>query len=142
MATRSMYLGRLWSRGSRRAHRDDLAWIRMVSSMHEASVDGSTMRTPASLLERLRVNPSDPEAWRQLVERYGPRVYVWCRRWGLQEADARDATQNVLVKIFGRMGRFRYDPARSFRSYLKTTAYYAWCDLIKSRAIPEVAGDH
>src|SRR5262249_2470256 len=31
---------------------------------------------------------------------------------------------------------FAYDPARSFRAYLKTLAHYAWCDLLESRKQP------
>jgi len=39
---------------------------------------------------RLSVPAVDPEAWAEFVRRYGPMVYRWCLRWGLQEADAQD----------------------------------------------------
>lgn len=103
--------------------------------MSEQSREPSVSGTPIHLLAQLREDPADPVAWKQLVDRFGPRIYAWCRRWGLQEADARDATQNVLVAIFERMGRFRYDPTKSFRSYLKTLAHYACCDLKTARAV-------
>ncbi|WP_165219608.1 RNA polymerase sigma factor [Aquisphaera insulae] len=98
--------------------------------------------TPASLLHRLREDPGNPEAWQAIVTLYGPRIYNWSRRWGLQEADARDATQDVLLRLFERMDRFRYDPSRSFRAYLKTTTYYAWCDLVRGRGIPHAVAEH
>jgi RNA polymerase sigma-70 factor (ECF subfamily) len=97
---------------------------------------GSTPATSITLLERLRQEPADQAAWAEFVRRYGPLVYHWCRRWHLQEADAQDVTQAVLVKLAEKMRGFRYDPARSFRAYLKTLAHYAWCDFLESRKQP------
>jgi RNA polymerase sigma-70 factor (ECF subfamily) len=88
------------------------------------------------LLERLRQEPADQAAWTEFVRRYGPLIYTWCRRWHLQEADAQDVTQAVLVKLSEKMHSFRYDPARSFRAYLKTLSRYAWCDFLESRRRP------
>jgi DNA-directed RNA polymerase specialized sigma24 family protein len=34
------------------------------------------------------------------------------------------------------MRTFTYDPARSFRAYLKTLARYAWCDFVAQRRQP------
>jgi RNA polymerase sigma-70 factor (ECF subfamily) len=92
--------------------------------------------TSIKLLQRLRQQPADQAAWTEFVRRYGPRLYRWCRRWKLQEADAEDVTQSVLVKLAAKMGTFHYDPAGSFRAYLKTLARYAWCDFIESRKQP------
>jgi len=86
-------------------------------------------RTSASLLARMQ-GANDPDAWAQFVRRYGPLLYRWCRAWNLQEADAQDVTQDVLVKLARRLRDFRYDPAQSFRAYLKTLAHYACCDLL------------
>ena len=62
--------------------------------------------------------------------RYGPHVHAWCRRWHLQEADAQDVTQDVLVKLVTRMRTFSYDRSGSFRGWLKTVTYHAWCDYL------------
>jgi RNA polymerase sigma-70 factor (ECF subfamily) len=96
--------------------------------------------TPATslvLLERLRQEPSDQAAWVEFVRRYGPLVFRWCRRWHLQEADARDVTQAVLVKLVQKMRTFRYDASGSFRAYLKTLAHYARCDLLAHYRRPD-----
>jgi RNA polymerase sigma-70 factor (ECF subfamily) len=93
-------------------------------------------RTSTTLLERLRQTPADQAAWVEFVRRYGPQVYGWCRRWRLQEADAQDVTQAVLVKLADKMRTFAYDPARSFRALLKTLARYAWCDFLEARRHP------
>lgn len=99
-------------------------------------MDSTASRTSATLLGRLRQDPSDQKAWSQFLARYGPKVYGWCRRWGLQEADSEDVTQNVLVILAQRMGTFDYDPARSFRAWLKTVTQHAWTDYLARRERP------
>ena len=93
----------------------------------------STARTSPTLLGRLRQNPTDQEAWTEFVKRYGPRIYGWCRRWNLQEADADDVTQLVLATLAQKMSNFTYDPTRSFRAWLKTIAQHAWSDFLASK---------
>src|SRR5262249_9013632 len=90
-------------------------------------------RTSATLLARLSEPDVDPKYWADFVRRYGPLVCRWCLRWGLQEADAQDVTQTVLGRLVVRLRDFRYDPARSFRAYLRTVAGYAWRDLMDER---------
>jgi RNA polymerase sigma-70 factor (ECF subfamily) len=98
--------------------------------------------TSVSLLGRLQSDPMDQAAWREFVQRYGPQIYRWCRKWKLQDADAQDVTQAVLAKLAVRMRTFVYDPARSFRGYVKTLTHYAWCDFLESRQRPDVgSGD-
>ena len=79
-------------------------------------MDDPTAVTRASLLSRLRCAPHDPSAWDDFVGRYGPRILAWCRRWGLQEADAQDVSQEVLVLLAVKLRTFVYDPSRSFRA--------------------------
>jgi RNA polymerase sigma-70 factor (ECF subfamily) len=87
-------------------------------------------------LGRLRQDPADQAAWAEFVRRYGPQVYRWCRHWRLQENDAEDVTQAVLVRLSTRMRTFTPDPAKSFRAYLMTVARYAWCDFLEARKQP------
>ena len=100
----------------------------------------STPSTSTTLLRRLRQDPADQAAWVEFVRRYGPEVYRWCRHWRLQEADAEDVTQAVLVRLSARMRTFAHDPARSFRAYVRTLARYAWCDFLETSKQPG-AGD-
>ena len=73
----------------------------------------------SSLLERLKLNHS--EAWRRVVYLFGPLVYQWCRRFGLQAADATDVGQEVFRTVALRIGQFRRDrPADTFRGWLWT----------------------
>jgi RNA polymerase sigma factor (sigma-70 family) len=89
--------------------------------------------TRVTLLGRLQLDPTDAAAWREFVDHYGRKVYSWCRRWGLQEADAHDVTQDVLLRLAGKMRDFRYDPSRSFRAWLKTLTQHAWSDFVAAR---------
>ena len=82
----------------------------------------SNSDTRVTLLGRLRVSPDDPAAWSEFVDVYGPTLLGWCHRWGLQQSDAEDVTQNVLLKLAAHMRQFVYDPARSFRAWLKIVA--------------------
>jgi RNA polymerase sigma-70 factor (ECF subfamily) len=87
-------------------------------------------------LGRLGHDPNDPKAWADFVRRYGRKIYLWCRGWNLQDADAQDVTQNVLMEVARKMRTFRYDPSRSFRAWLKTLTHGAWCDWVASRNRP------
>jgi len=62
--------------------------------------------TRVSLLGRLRLTPTDDEAWSEFVERYGRQVYAWCRQWGLQDEKAeRDRSDNDKMGCFAREKR-------------------------------------
>lgn len=87
---------------------------------------GHASETDVSLLLRLRQDPTDQVAWSNFVKRYGRRIYFWCRQWQLQEADAEDVTQNVLLILAEKLREFQYDPGGSFRAWLKTVAHHAW----------------
>jgi RNA polymerase sigma-70 factor (ECF subfamily) len=97
--------------------------------------DPSAASTSATLLNRVR-SPLDQEAWNEFVERYGRRIYGWCRQWGLQEADAEDVTQDVLLRLARKMRGFAYDPSRSFRGWLRTLTHHAWSDFLEGRKRP------
>jgi RNA polymerase sigma factor (sigma-70 family) len=77
-----------------------------------------TLLTRASLLVRLR-DPGDRAAWGQFVELYGRLVYGFARQRGLQDADAADLTQEVLLAVSQAAGRWQYDPKQgTFRGWL------------------------
>jgi len=93
----------------------------------------SSSQTSPSLIGRLRLAPANQEAWNTFVGRYGPKIYGWCRAWRLQEEDAQDVTQSVLVRLVEKIRTFDYDPARSFRGWLRTLTHHAWSDFLAGR---------
>ena len=99
--------------------------------------------TRVTLLARLRQDPTDQAAWGVFVEHYGRHIYRWCQRWKLQDADAEDVTQDILVKLAQKLRAFAYDPSRSFRGWLKTLAHHAWRDSVDNRRRAQAAaGDN
>jgi RNA polymerase sigma factor (sigma-70 family) len=104
--------------------------------------DNPLPTTRVTLLTRLKQDPFDQGGWDEFVERYGRHIYRWCRQWKLQDADAEDVTQNILVKLSQNLRAFAYDPTRSFRGWLKTVAHHAWRDFEESRRRAQpAAGD-
>jgi RNA polymerase sigma factor (sigma-70 family) len=95
--------------------------------------DHDSSRTSLTLLGRLRHDPKDQLAWDEFVARYEPKIVQWCLGWRLQESDARDVTQDVLLKLHGLLAKFAYDPKRSFRAWLKTLTHHAWRDMVDDR---------
>jgi RNA polymerase sigma-70 factor (ECF subfamily) len=90
--------------------------------MHHGEARSTTVddvpRTRPSLLLRIR-DPQDGRSWEEFVGLYTPLVHRYCRRKGLQEADAEDVTQDVLLAVAVAIRKFRYDPRRgSFRAWL------------------------
>jgi RNA polymerase sigma-70 factor (ECF subfamily) len=100
--------------------------------------------TSTTLLGRLALAPPDQAAWREFVARYGPRIFQWCRRWGLQEADVLDVSQAVLAKLAVQIRRFEYDRSRSFRAWLHAVVRGAVRDAMAARGPAVGAGttDH
>ena len=89
--------------------------------------------TRPSLLVRLR-DRTNHEAWRQFALLYGPLVYEFGRKRGLQDADAADLTQNVLQAVACQIERFDYDPSRgTFRGWLLTVVRRQLSKLIERR---------
>jgi RNA polymerase sigma-70 factor (ECF subfamily) len=103
--------------------------------------DTSDLDTSPTLLRRLRQSPTDQAAWDLFVHRYGPKIFAWSRHQGLQEADAQDVTQSVLLRMATRISSFEVDPSRRFRAWLKTITHHAWVDLVTDRKKPVGSGD-
>jgi len=74
--------------------------------------------TQPTLLARLR-DHADHAAWREFEERYRDLILRYCRRRGLQQSDAEDVRQMVLLNLARQLKSFEYRPDRGrFRSYL------------------------
>ncbi len=98
--------------------------------------------TSLTLMMRVGQSPADNAAWDEFVERYQPMIRAWCLRWGSQASDADDVAQDVLTKLVTAMKTFRYDPARSFRAWLKTVTQNAWTDFAKDQHLRPAADPH
>jgi RNA polymerase sigma-70 factor (ECF subfamily) len=97
------------------------------------------MKTPASLLERLR-QPDEGRAWERFVEMYTPLLLDWARRLGAGPADAEDLLQDVFALLVRKLPMFDYDPTQSFRAWLRTLLRNRWATLRRGRSAVLPAG--
>ena len=105
------------------------------------AVDESPL-TRASLLVQIR-DGSNHAAWQEFVHLYGPIVYGFARKRGLQDADAADLMQDVLRSISTAIGRLDYDRNQgTFRGWLFTITRNKLLNfLAASRIRPQGSGD-
>jgi len=95
-----------------------------------SNYSGGTPSTSMSLLQRARAK--DEESWQRIVYLYSPLVYSWCRRYGLQDADTLDVSQDVFRSVFVNLNGFRRDrPGDGFRKWLKTIARNRVLDAVR-----------
>ncbi len=74
--------------------------------------------TSLSLLERIK--KGDDSGWHRVVELYSPLVRYWCRRWGIDGADADDVAQEVFHAAAESIMTFRRERAEdTFRGWLR-----------------------
>ena len=80
--------------------------------------DADYSATSTELLRQAQAD--DQTAWQQLVELYSRRMYRWCRRAGLQPADASNTVQEALQAVARKLGDFhRNQPEDTFRGWLR-----------------------
>ena len=89
-------------------------WRRTGSSVEEFMQEPMARETDVILLVRVGQDPIDQAAWDAFVASYAPAISGWCRRRGLQPADAEDVTQDVLLAWPGHYGRFNTTPPGRF----------------------------
>jgi RNA polymerase sigma-70 factor (ECF subfamily) len=77
------------------------------------------------LLIRVR-DPADQAAWHEFVEIYRPIILRLARQKGMQEADADDVAQQVLMAVAKAVEQRGHDPKRAkFRTWLGRVAHNA-----------------
>lgn len=101
-----------------------------------------SLATRPSLLVRIR-DAHDTPAWGEFVRLYGPLVYAFAKKHGLQDADASDLTQEVLHAVSRAISRWDYDVQRGgFRHWLFTVTRHELADLMgRANRQPPGSGD-
>ena len=77
--------------------------------------------TRSTLLAQIR-SPEDREAWEEFALIYQPVIYRMARRRGMQDADAQDLVQSVLIRVTGAIDRWEKKPGLRFRHWLRRVA--------------------
>lgn len=104
-------------------------------------VDDSPL-TRASLVLKLR-DGTDHAAWQEFMKLYGPVVYGFARKRGLQDADAADLMQDVMRSVSSAIGRLDYDRSQgTFRGWLFTITRNRVFNFLSARRLrPQGSGD-
>lgn len=79
-----------------------------------------------------RYADGDPEAFRELYDRWADRVYGFCLRQVGDEAEAADAFQDTFRRLI--RARHRYEERGRFKSWLFTLARRACAERARSRS--------
>lgn len=92
--------------------------------MHETSL---------SLLQRACAD-ADPDSWERLVDVYRPLLSRWLQRYGVQDADADDLMQEVLLVVVRELPDFEHNQRiGAFRKWLRTVLVNRLRDYWRSR---------
>lgn len=84
-------------------------------------VDMDADATRSTLLARVR-DPADEESWREFDARYRELILRYCRKCGLQPANAEDVHQLVMLSLSRSLRHFTYQRELGrFRDYLRRT---------------------
>lgn len=101
----------------------------------------SIPETRASLLARVR-DPADQAAWHEFVEIYQPIILRLARQKGMQEADADDVVQQVLMAVAKALEQRGHDLNRAkFRTWLGRVAHNAILNALTRGKPDRGAGD-
>lgn len=86
--------------------------------------------TRISLLQRLH-DRDDSSAWVDFCEIYERAIYRLALQYGLQDADAREVSQEVLLAVSRRIHLFEVEGRGTFRAWLATIARHATIDQLR-----------
>lgn len=87
-----------------------------------------------------RLREADHGAVEELARLYGPHIYQLAYRQMKNREDAEEVTQDVLMKVYRKIGNFRGDAALS--SWIYRITFNTAMSRLRSRAVRAASEDH
>lgn len=95
--------------------------------------------TSISLIERVR-GETDSPAWQRFVEIYRPLLMRWTHRFDVQNNDAEDLVQDVMLVVMRELPQFQHNERTgAFRNWLRTILVNRLRDFWRGRQYRPVA---
>jgi len=88
--------------------------------------------TRRTLIERVK-NQHDENSWEEFVKVYQDYIYAIIRRMGINEHDADDLLQQVLINLWKMLPRLNFDGIKRFRSVLSNVTRHRVIDFMRKR---------
>jgi RNA polymerase sigma-70 factor, ECF subfamily len=96
--------------------------------------------TRESLIIQVK-DPANRAAWEQFVDLYRPVIFRIARTRGVQDADAEDLAQHVLIAVAGSIGRWeKSDKSTRFRHWVRRIARNAIVNAMTRRPLEQATG--
>lgn len=91
-----------------------------------------SLRTRHSLLSRLK-ECDDRAGWREFFDRYWRLIYSFARNAGMNDADAQDIVQEVMLSVSKSLPDYRRQQGGSFKGWLLTIVRRRMADHWRTR---------
>ncbi len=88
--------------------------------------------TRRTLIERVK-NQHDENSWEEFVKVYQDYIYAIIRRMGINQHDADDLLQQVLINLWKMLPRLELDGIKRFRSVLSNVTRHRVIDFMRKR---------
>jgi RNA polymerase sigma factor (sigma-70 family) len=103
-----------------------------MDNAHKTTPEEDPNRTRATLIQRVR-NQRDEASWEDFTRIYRNYIYAVVRGMGMNESDAEDITQQVMLSLWNKLPDIDVEKIRRFRSWLSTVTKNVVLGYIRSR---------
>ncbi|VGO18517.1 RNA polymerase sigma factor [Pontiella sulfatireligans] len=91
-------------------------------------------KTRQTLIQRLKEN-HDEQSWEDFLRIYRPYIRAIIRNMNISENDADDMVQQVMLKVWNKIGEKDEDPTKRFRSWLSAVTSNCVKNYIRKRVL-------
>jgi len=91
-------------------------------------------KTRQTLVQRLRER-RDEQSWEEFLRIYRPYIHAIIRNMNISENDADDIVQQVMLKVWNKIGEKDADPSKRFRNWLSSVTSNCVKNYIRKRVL-------